>query len=579
MKKLILFIILILSLFCAQAQETLYGIEQVKGTETIVKDRLAEIGASGDYTFLVLLPVGGCPRCEGSIPLFFNDTQKYFPEVYTLLFAISDTPISTAEELSTKNYGTNNLVCTNDDDPLMQSFHFKTGVIGVPYIVIINNNTGDFISASSLLGITYDLNFFKSLTDDLNVVKVEKISLTTSNNISDKISPSKVKLNILDNKNYNINCSELSKISNISFSKDLSKLALLEYETSSILLAEKKADQYVFTDTIRPDDLEYYIFKAKNVPDTLALALRFMNVLQIIYLDIYFTNNAEDLMISASLPNLYWEDSIAEQLVYSNQACLIKYNLKEESKTITPMQLDSEYITSHSHFFVDEEKQRIFMGVLKGWPTQGTTAEPNSADNDPFLDSFYDFSPMMSILSTPECAFTQFLGNLPNWHKKEHTGYFYFSPKVCFDKKNVVVADTYAGEITTFDRNTLKQLSSFNITDVLLQKGLLVTDANAGNNTPSKSKLQSILDKKNLLPCRILDIAYNKDTYYILLTDEKNVILYIYLPKTNMLFSSESIESYLSNTDNIKIFYDKGEIKVISLDDRKASLNIMTFTH
>lgn len=581
MKKLFLFIALTQACFLINAQETLYGIEQIAGTESLVKDRLAEIGATGDYTFSVLMPVGGCPRCEGSIPLFFKDTKKHFPKAYITLIALSDDPIAAYEELSTKNYGTQNLVCTNYDDPLMESFHFKTGTIGVPYIVIINNHTGDFISASPLLGITYNDDFFKSLTDDLDTIKVDKISKKISNGISDKILPAKAKLQILDQSSHNINCSKLPKISNIAFSKDFSKLACLEYETSAVLLAERKANRYVFTDTIHTNNLEYYLFKAPDVPDSLAQALIYMNIMQIIYLDIAFSNDAEELYISASLPHLYWENIETEDLVYTNQACFIRYNLKEKSKAIVPMKLDSLYITSHSHFYIDEEKQRVFMGVLKGWPTQGTTAEPNSPENDPFLDSFYDFCPMLSVLTSPQYEFSQFLGELPDWHKKEHTGYFYFSPKMCHDKNHVVVADTYAGDIKTYDRNSLKQLSSFNINDVLTEKGLLVQDV-VTNNIPAKNKLQEILDKKDLLPTRILDIAYNQGVYYILLTDEKNIVLYVYIHGANILLSTDNIASNLPNDkENIKLFFENGEIKVISVDEKsgKVSLNTMTFTH
>lgn len=583
MKKLFLFIALTQACFLINAQETLYGIEQIAGTESLVKDRLTETGATGDYTFSVLLPVGGCPRCEGSIPLFFNDTKKYFPEVYNLIIALSDNPQTAENNISTKNYGTNNIICVDNDDPLMQSFNFKTGSAGVPYIVIINNNTGDFINASPLLGISYDLDFFQSLTENLETVKVDKISVkTNTNKFHSSISPSIIKLKSLENKSYNINCSTLPTVSNITLSKDLSKLALLEFETSSVLLSEKRTDQYVFTDTIKTTESEYYLFKAPDVPDSLVQALRFLNVMQIIYLDIAFSDNAEELLISASLPKLYWEDIVTEKLVYTNEACLIRYNLKEKSKTINPMQLDSLYITSHSHFYIDEEKQRIFMGILKGWPTQGTTAEPTSTDTDPFIDSFYDFSPMMSVLTYPQCTFSQYLGELPSWHKKEHSGYFYFSPKVCFDKNHYVVADTHTGEITTFDRNSLKQISTFNINDLLLKKGLLVKNDTITYSLQPNSKLQRIIDKKELLSSRILDVAYNKNTYYVLLTDEKNVILYICFPEINKLMSTDYIApSFIGDINKMKLLYQNGEIKVISIVDNsgKVSLNTMTFTH
>lgn len=583
MKKLILLIALTGVCFLIIAQETLYGIEQIEGTEGIVRDRLSEVGASGHYTFAVLLPVGGCPRCEGSIPLFFNDTKKHFPDVYNLIIALSDNPQDAEKNLTTKNYSTNNIVCIDNDDPLMESFHFKTGGAGVPYIVIINNNTGDFINASPLLGISYNLEFFLSLTDNLETVKVDKISIKKdANNFQSSISPSKVTLKSLEDNSYNINCSKLPTISNISFSKDLSKIALLEFETSSVILAHKKNNQFVLTDTIKTTELEYRLFKAPDVPDSLMQALIYLNAIHVIYLDIAFSDNAEELLISVSLPKLYWEDILTEKLVYTNEACLIRYNLKEKTKTISPMRLDSLHITSHSHFYIDEEKQRVFMGVLKGWPTQGTTAEPSSADTDPFIDSFYDFSPMMSVLSYPQCTFSQYLGDLPTWHKKEHTGYFYFSPKVCFDKNHYVIADLHTGEFTTFDRNNLKQISTFNINDMLLKKGLLMKNDAITDSLQTNSKLQRIIDKKVLLPIRILDIAYNKNTYYVLLTDENNVILYICVPEINKIMSTDYIVSSLTGDMNkMKLLCNNGEIKVVSIVDNagKVSLNTMTFVH
>ncbi len=582
MKKYILLILIIQFCFFTKAQETLYGIEQIAGSETLVKDWFSDKGASGDYTFSVLLPVGGCPRCEGSIPLFFIDTKKYYPENHTIIIALCHNPKTAQEKLSAKNYGTNNIVCIDYDDPLMKSLHFKTGSVGVPYIVIVNNKTGDFINASPLLGISYDLDFFNSLTENLNIVKVNKTSRkTTANRFSGKILPAKIKLKALDTKPYNINCPDLPTISNLAFSKDISKTAWLEYETSTILLAEKKADRFVFTDTIKISEPEYYMFKAHNVPDSIVLALKYLNALQVMYLDIAFLNNDEDLLISASLPCLYWEDSIAEKLSYTNEACFIQYNLKNKSKTIIPLQLDSLLITSHTRFFIDEENQRVFMRVLKGWPVQGTTDCPKSADTDPFDDEFYDFSPMLSVLQMPQFVFSQYLGNLPQWHKQEHTGYFFFSPKICCDRKHIVVADTYTGEITTFEKNSLKQVSTFNITDKLLRKGLLVRNDTTINYNSTKSKLQNIIDKKELLPCRILDIAYAQNTYYILLTDEDNVILYVCFPETDKILSTDYIESSLtSDKNNMKLFYDNGQLKISAIDNHsgKVKINIMTLT-
>lgn len=579
MKKTLLFLIYMLSMFSLKAQDLLYGIEQVKGTESVVKNRLSEMGALGEYTFSVLLPVGGCPRCEGSIPVFFRDTKKHFPETYTLIIALSDKPEITKSNLSKKDYGTENIYNISYDDPLLESFHFNTDIAGVPYFVIINNKTGDFVNASPLLGIKYDYDFFCNFTKDLEKIKVKKITAKKTGSKDKHIFPTNIQLRSIDDQRLIINNTNtaVSKISRLAFSEDLSKIVLLEYENPNILIAEKQSENYSVVDTIQPITAEFRLFKANNIPEDLFQALMSLNVLQVMYLDVAFSSNMEDLMISVSLPELYWEDSIAEKISYMNKACLLHYNYKTKSRAYIPMQLDSLWITSHSKMFLDEEKQRMFLSIAKGWPAQGTTAEPTSSESDPFNDEFYEFSPMLSVMKLPEATFINHIGKLSDWHKNEQTGYFFYSPKVCFDKDIMAVADINVGDISVFDRNTLKQKTHFNLFDLLANKQLLEKKNTSVRHDSSKSKLQNIIDKKEKLSCRVLDMALSNGFYYFLITDETNVVLYLYNPDTQFIISTNYLETEIAKckNNNMRIFSDDtGNVGIIAIDDSAENINI-----
>lgn len=534
------------------SQELLYQIRQQPASEQQIKDFLLDNKCSANYTFAVILPIGGCPRCEGAIPLFFNNAKSSFPDENRLLIAVSAKTKAAQTSLSKKEYGADTTILLKTSDPFLDNFSFETENIGVPYLAIFNNKTGELIQATATLGLHYDETFFLSFTKDL--VKAR----TTYDIIgSDTI---------------------ISTVLKYAYTPELDKLAIVDQNTSSITLCEMDEKTYIIRETIMPSPFEYKMFQAPDVPDDLALALKLMNVLNVLYLDVVFANN-DKIIATASLPELYWENIETEDLAYKNKACLLHYDIASKAKAIIPLQISDTTYADHTEFFYDEKHQSLFFPFLKGWPVVGTTMEPEQTKDDPEEEPFYQNCPMVAEFHEENGRFLRYHGTLPPAHQKIKTGYLFASPKVHFTETEMILADCYSGMLFFFDTET-KKLNR----EIPLFEGLSnYINVNEIKQSPKEekiSRLQQIIAKKSHFPFRIVDICFDGQNLYGIIANEDKTYLcsWLIIDSTNTgpkLTSFEKLEIKKETIQHTRLIRKEGTLYSICIDDSEETLQVI----
>src|SRR5690606_13063506 len=88
--------------------------------------------------------------------------------------------------------------------------------------------------------------------------------------------------------------------------------------------------------------------------------------------------------------------------------------------------------------------------VQKGFPAVGTEdIDLKDSLNNPFLDVFYEFSPIFTIYSGDKLI--GYYGEMPQRYKKHHLGYFAANPIFDQNENYMIVGNQYSGEIQMFE--------------------------------------------------------------------------------------------------------------------------------
>ncbi len=550
MKKTTTILLLILwPMIFSFSQELLYQIHQQPATEQQVKSFLHENSCHAEYSFAVILPVGGCPRCEGAIPLFFNHAKKKHSDSNRILIAVSDKTKAAQIALSKKQYGADTTVFMTTNSPFLQHFTFETGYIGVPYLMVFDNEAGLLINATSTLGLQYSEFFYNKFTQDLRPAQ-------TCHEIigSDTV---------------------ISKVSNYTVSEDFTKLALIDHITSDIIFCELQGDHYAISEIIRPSSLEYSLFKSPDVPDEFTTLLQQMNVLNVFYLDLAFDLKRNRIIATASLPELYWENIETEDLAYKNKACILIYDLEAKEKTIIPLQITSETMADHTEMYFDYENETLFIPIKKGWPVIGTTDEPSIPEEDPETEGFYLHCPMLAEFTLDNGLFVQHIGTIPYKHKLLKSGYFYFNPKVQFDQEEMVLADCYTGELFFLDRKTKALHRQANLLNQLPDSLYQEKEKHHLSLPNTSNRLQALFDKITNFPFRLVDFCIHDNALHGIITDETNSYYCIWhLSNPQKPMEIHSLELRKEIVKNTKIISLGNDIVRFSIDDTEETVKI-----
>ena len=556
-KKFLFVVILIVLSVIGYSQKKLYEIEQVLGKEKYISEFMYNAGMKKQYTFAVLLPLGGCPRCEGCIPLFFKQAKEAFPNENHLLMVLHQNEEAAFNFLRDKDYGASHIAVIDYDSKFLEALHFATTTVGVPFLLIIDNENGYITNATSTLGLNYSQQYFDEFSSNIQNSRIpvfeiptatdsSQIKEITSSNMFDK---NNIELEIKQNTAVNVDVIQIPGIDTLVSSimaffvkEDLSAIGMIDYLTKKVAIVTSENGNYRIKRVFSTKEDEFQMFKADNVPIELYEYLKQINLLNVFYLDLSIIGD-DDVYLTTSLPELYWENIETESLAYKNKACLMHIELEEnlENRTYIEIPENESAIFSHSNFFMDSRKH-CFFPAQKGWPVIGSSDRPENDEENPFVESFYDNCPDI-VEYESNGVFCRTIGILADWHKQNRTGYFYHKPIVRFTDNDIMVIDPYISNITIYDYETAQTKNTVNLNKTIE----IQQDENYLEHLQSGSMLDVIKSKGQDLKWRIIDATKKGNNYYaIVRSSERTLILKM---DDNLEIADSVIELELGDSD------------------------------
>jgi len=444
--------------------QDLHRIIQLKGTNETVKDYFTnnKIVSNSDYLIVIILPPMGCPRCEGLISPFLKDVNKFDSTLSTAIFVFYSKSKPIYQYLKERRYPADDFyIFTNND--FLDNFYLSSNSLQVPYFAKFNIKTGDLVLSKSTLGLDYNSDVGKSFVDAKSPCeKYEKDFGSPLSNQDETLSIrlnidslSEFKNNFLSNyKIFTVKEDEnflLSEIRRISFSEDLRYISFMDDLTNSICIYSKEDEYYRFVKNIRAGEYEDKLFYEKQLGEAMFKFLKGMNIIN----SMFFNSEVfgDSVIISTSLPEVFYEDKEAEQIAYMNKIVFLirSVNTAEISSYIT---LDTNFSTltfehMNTRFFPEHDK--IIIPVSKGWPVSGTGSAPeNDPLENPFISEFYNFTPGFAQFDMSG-KFQKFIGSIDTIYAFYKLGYTYFKPLVKFYDSSFWLADSYSGTVRKYD--------------------------------------------------------------------------------------------------------------------------------
>jgi len=459
-------------------QNDLHSLYQIEGTNASVKDFFArpDLEINDDTIYVVLLPPMGCPRCEGIINPFIKDLDKLKPGTEVYIIAFHPKPRAVKKYFETRRFLTSKLIaCT--DESFLDNFFLSSETLQVPYICKFSVLSGDLIFSKSSLGINYS----KDLTSEfiakcIPEKKIKKPVSKAQDSFIDGMAPEVIltsrtdtlpilkpwkKIILREDPDYPI-----GRISNPGFNVDFSRISFMNDLSSDIYLFDIDTDSAGFIRAVSPGDTENRLFIDPLIGDTLYWYLYQMNILNSMYFNSFIIGDS--VLISSSLPYVFWENIEEEHLAYYNK---ITYLLNDIEKDILyryftidtifdNMTLDHQ---SSSYF---PEDDALLIPLVKGWPQAGTEMQPMNDKENPFLEEFYDSCPLYAVFNASG-KYQGTIGKLPPLFRKLKLGYTYCNAKIKIDKANILLTDSRSGLIQIYLKHDMltpvKSISVFEL--------------------------------------------------------------------------------------------------------------------
>jgi hypothetical protein len=389
-------------------EHDLHRLVQFTGTSEALRDLFKNegINSNSDYLITVILPPMGCPRCEGLIAPFLNDIKDLDSAQSTAVFAFYPKPKPLFNYLKERQFPADDIyIFTNEK--ILNNFYLSSNGLQVPFFAKFRISTGELILSKSTLGMDYTretaVSFIKASNPLGKIKRQDSIDIKNSYAPFDMDSLTKSGNNYLDNYEISIvKDSEnfaLSQISRAFFSGDGKKISFMDDLTNSICVYEKKENDFELMRNIRAGEFENRLFFSDELGESMYQFLKKMNVLN----SMYFNSGlyGDTVIISASLPQVYYEDKEAERIAYFNKIVFLKENLKTaNSRTFSEIDTSLQFlILNHIEARYFPKQNKIFIPLSKGWPDSGHGSEPeDTALENPFREDFYHYTPAFAIL-------------------------------------------------------------------------------------------------------------------------------------------------------------------------------------
>ncbi|MCB0696856.1 MAG: hypothetical protein KDC07_05800, partial [Chitinophagaceae bacterium] len=270
-----------------------------------------------------------------------------------------------------------------------------------------------------------------------------------------------------------------SKASSIYYDIETKRIAWLDYVLSAVYVYDENGK---FVKQMEPSDSEFEKFSKIDI-DTATYSMLKQNLLKVIYLKILNLND-KTVQLIGSLPRLYMTVEGSDTSVdYSNEMCIIDKGIDSASTIVSTIKFPEElnkkgFFPKHVNIYTYDSM--ILLPVYKGWPvigSKGFDSTNYSASYNPFVDSFYDYTPLFYAIDTRNDSI-KIVGNLSQQFKDDKSGYYNYRPKFIAKDNRLYFHDGYSGYFLVYDKK-------FKIIDTLFclpaKKGIVRNTYNSNN--------------------------------------------------------------------------------------------------
>ncbi|MCG8326890.1 MAG: hypothetical protein MI974_04345 [Chitinophagales bacterium] len=434
-------------------QQSLYSIEQYIDTEARLKAILSPLSEPEDSIIgLVYFSPNTCPRCESLLHFFL--THKTNLKLDKKLIGVLNYP---KEQAGKRYFQSNNWKLDGNvidsKDIFSSIFHYTSGKLRVPFLMLIDVQKGKMLKSTPLLGIECDEQFVLDFYDTSDLPSISQSRAKPiykqpgiSPFIRNRMFTEQGHLTYLDKSNG----SSYSEIYDLNVSNE--HIAFIDDLFTDIYVYNSKGKLF---NQLEITEGEYNIFRSPTVSDELFNIIK--PALKCIYLKLLSVDSTS-ISISASLPQTHF-DTTDFSLSYYNQPVIIKKNTSsnnvEQVHPIERLPRDFEeegYILKHSKMQMEENT--IFVPLVRGWPTVGTGGTPpDDISRNPFSNQFYD-NAHIGVLYDKEGTYLGTIGSLPNICKDIKSGYFISNFLFTIKGDKIILADKYLGSIYMFTSNS-----------------------------------------------------------------------------------------------------------------------------
>ncbi|MBW6492582.1 MAG: hypothetical protein K0B15_15460 [Lentimicrobium sp.] len=559
MNKLILISFFLFASFYVLSQEDkendLHWMKQKVGSELNVIDFFQKSNLSTEninYLYAIVFNPMSCPRCEGAINPFIRELRKVDSTSIVCLI-IENSKTNAVKSYLTKRKFEAPYIIIDTEEKFTKNFEFSTKEIQVPFITKFDLEKGVLIISKSTLGINLNADFVERIHSQTN----PQMQVTESSNSYDYNNLSSSTMNLLKPlSKCLLNENTQHPISHISYpnlSKSGKIFCFKDELTQAIFAYEIKDTIATLINVLEPTEDEKKLFISPEIGDTLYTMLNKMNILNCMYFNCSLLSD-DSVIISASLPKVFWEDKLNEHLAYYNE---IVYLIKDlNNNTIRYFTLDtafSDITLSHTSTSFDLYNNSLYIPISRGWPYgDKELLDPNDTISNPFNSKFYNSSPLMAKFDF-QGNFISFIGKLDSTFALNKVGYTYINLTVKSFDSTIFYTTGYSGDLYWF-------LNNQNYTNsIKLFTPLKYTP----NSSYDKQPLKYLQECQNIYNKNIIDfICHEKyiytvvkqhELYKIFVTDGLSIIKEFDLP--NLINKDKFVTYILKINDETVICY------------------------
>ena len=508
------------------------------------------------YLYIFHFAPNACPRCEAPLNNIFNKLSD-----------VNSAKIICAETRN-YNFGKQYILTNfkgNEKSSLIDTTQYLRKIIdhtttklSVPFIYKIEISTNKILAIEPILGIKDETEFISKLLNDTIPMECH---ISTNVETNSQIKNSYRETYLLNTLQNTIEDFSQFKIFD-------NKIFILEYLTNNILIFNLKGE-FLQKITKNGSELTRFI-KASDSVD-------FRNFVKIglaknIYLDFVYNNNAKQVTISNSLPEIIL--TVTNNFKDTNVGYFNKPTITIKdfggnlitSNSIKFKDTLQELMTSHASIF--PVKNSYACPIYKGFPVIGTSEEELSKiECNPFVQSFYDYCPTFEIADTSKSY--GFFGTLPSIYKKFNLGYYYSNIKLVTNKTITVQYDLFSGEVNIYNGSFSKPFKSF---------CLFPNKHNsiAKKDTSTYSTKLDYLNSYNteMFNSFIYDCKIKNDQIHFVCKNTSDIIYYVFNLNGKQMKQRTFKQYNFNSIKSIRLVESENQIRILTLEKIKAEFLI-----